>query len=145
MRKKFSTKWKASSQPRKQRKYRANAPNHVKRKFLSTTLSKELRQKHGMRNIEVKKGDEVKAMRGKFKGKQGKVTDIDVKNVRISIEGIQRTKKDGTKVNVWFHPSKVKIINLDTSDVKRLKQSKDKKSKNQTGEKEKISNVPKKK
>jgi len=127
MKKKFSTKWKASKQPRKQRKYRANAPIHIKRKFLAATLSKELREKYGKRNIEVRKGDEVKVMRGKFKGRQGKVTDVNVKDAKIGIEGVQRTKKDGTKVNVWFHASKVKIINLDTNDIKRLKNAPKKK------------------
>jgi len=34
MKKIFSTHWKASKQPRKQRKYRAKAPLHIKRKFL---------------------------------------------------------------------------------------------------------------
>jgi len=42
MKQKFSTTWKASKQPRKQRKYSANAPLHIKRKMLSANLSKTL-------------------------------------------------------------------------------------------------------
>jgi len=123
MKQKFSRKWKASSQRRKQRKYRVNAPLHVKRKFLSATLSKELRKKYG-RNIELRKGDEVKIMRGKFKGKQGKISDVDLKNSKVGIEGIQRVKKDGSKVNVFVHASNLKIINLDLEDRKRFKRKK---------------------
>jgi len=67
MKQKFSTTWKASKQPRKQRKYSANAPLHIKRKMLSANLSKPLREKHKIRNIEVRKGDKVIIMRGKFK------------------------------------------------------------------------------
>jgi large subunit ribosomal protein L24 len=121
MKQKFSTKWMASSQPRKQRKFLINAPLHIKRKFLSATLTKELRKKHSRRSIEVRKGDEVEVMRGKFDGKKGKITEINIKKLRVAVEGIQATKRDGTKVNVWFSPSKLKITTLNTDDKKRIK------------------------
>jgi large subunit ribosomal protein L24 len=91
---------------------------------MGSTLDKPLREKYGMRNIEVRKGDEVKIMRGKFKGKQGKVGDVDVKHCRLQVDGVQRTKSGGEKLITWFHPSKVKIIILDTSDNRRLKHGK---------------------
>jgi large subunit ribosomal protein L24 len=112
MKKHFSSHWIASSQTRKQRKYRANAPLHIKQKFMSGNLSKELRKKLGRRSLEVRKGDTVKLMRGKFSGRQGKINNVQLKRTRISIEGIQRQKKDGTKVNVWFNPSKIQIIEI---------------------------------
>ena len=123
MKQEFSTKWKASSQPRKQRKYIHNAPLHVARKFMASTLDKILRKKYGMRNIEVRKGDEVKIMVGKFKKKQGKVSLVQTMKSRVAVEGIQHSKKDGTKVNVWFHPSNLKILVLNEDDKKRLKKS----------------------
>ena len=79
MKKKFSTSWKASSQPQKQRKFRANAPLHLRKKFVSVNLSKELRKKAGKRNIPVRKEDKVKILRGKFKGKVGKVLEVKLK------------------------------------------------------------------
>ena len=97
MKKKFSTHWVSSSQTRKQRKYRANAPLHIRNKFVSANLSKELRKKLGTRNIAIRKGDTVKIMRGSFSTKTGKVNSVDLKRMRISIEGIQKKKKDGTK------------------------------------------------
>ena len=126
MKSNFSKRWNSSKQPRKQVKFRANAPNHIKKTFMGSTLDKPLRTKYGRRNIEVRKGDEVKIMRGKFKGKQGKVGDADIKNTRIQVDGIQRAGKGGgEKLITWFHPSKVKIIILNTDDKKRLKRSKD--------------------
>tara|TARA_Y100000310_G_scaffold325414_1_gene388850 strand:- start:639 stop:1145 length:507 start_codon:yes stop_codon:yes gene_type:complete len=122
----FSKTWKASKQPRKQRKYVYNAPLHLRYKFMAATLSKDLRKKHGIRNIEVRKGDEVKIMRGKFKKKTGKVGKVDLGGTRISIDGIERTKKDGAKIPVWFNPSKVMIISLDLDDRKRMKRLKKK-------------------
>jgi len=123
MKQKFSTKWNRSTQIRKQRKFAVNAPLHIKNKFLSSNLSKPLRQKYKTRNITLRKGDEVKIMRGKFKGKQGKVNLVDLKNTKITIEGLNKKKKDGTKINVYFHPSKVQIITLNDSDKKRFKRN----------------------
>lgn len=93
---------------------------------MSTSLDKPLREKYGTRNIEVRKGDDVKIMRGKFAKKQGKVGIVDVKNTRIQVDGVQRTKSGGEKLETWFHPSNVKIILLDTSDNRRFKSSKKK-------------------
>ena len=59
MKAKFSKKWKSSKQPRKQRKYRAEAPLHVKHKLVSANLSKELRKKYGRRSFPLRKGDTV--------------------------------------------------------------------------------------
>ncbi len=129
MKQKFSTLWKASKQPRKQRKYVANAPLHLKGKMLSSTLSKDLKKKHNKKSIRIRKGDEVKIMKGKFKGKQGKVDIIRLDKSKVSVEGIQISKKDGTKVNAWFHSSNLKVITLNLDDQKRMKR-KNKEEKN---------------
>jgi len=121
MKKRFSKSWKSSKQPRKQRKYLANAPIHIRKKMISTNMSKELRKKYGKRSIQLRKGDTIKIMRGKFRGKQGKVTDIKQKIFGISVEGIQRKKQDGSKVNVKLQPSNLQIIELNTEDSKRSK------------------------
>ena len=65
----FSKLWIKSSQIRKQRKYRHNSPLHIKHKFLSSNLSKELRKEYKVRNIPVRKGDSVLILRGDFKKK----------------------------------------------------------------------------
>ena len=123
MKSEFNKSWNSSKQPRKQRKFVANAPNHIKRTLLGATLDKKLREKYGMRSVEVRKGDEVKIMRGKFAKKQGKVGKVDVKHTRIQIDGLQRAKLGGEKVETWFHPSNVKIIVLDDSDNRRMKRA----------------------
>lgn len=119
MKKEFSTQWKGSKQPRKQRKFLANAPLNIKRKLLSSLLSKELRKKYGKRNLPIKKGDEIKIMKGEFKGKTGKIETVETKNSRVMIAGIFRTKRDGTKVSVKFHPSNLMIKELNIEDKKR--------------------------
>ncbi len=124
MKQRFSTKWKASKQPRKQRKYLAKAPLHLKRKMLGANLSKPLREEHKMRSIEVIKGDKVRIMRGKFKKKQGKVTEVKTKLLKVYVEGIQIKKTDGSKVNVALKASNLQIIELNLEDKKRMKRLK---------------------
>ncbi len=120
MKKKFSTSWKSSRQVRKQRKYMANAPLHLRHKFLSANLSKELRRKYNRRSFPLRKGDEVTVMRGEFSLKKGKIDSVELKKSRVTIEGLQRQKKDGTKVNVHFHPSKLQIQSLNLEDKERM-------------------------
>jgi len=119
MRQLFSTSWRSSVQRRKQHKYAAEAPLHIKHKFLSANLSKDLRKQYGKRNLPLRTGDEVLVMRGSFKKKKAKVTSVNSKQIKIYLEGIQRNKKDGTKVNVPFHPSVLQIISLNSSDKER--------------------------
>ena len=74
MKKEWSGNWASSAQPRKQRKYRLNAPLHVRKKFLSVNLVKGLRERYGKRSMVVRKGDKVVVARGGLKGKTGPVS-----------------------------------------------------------------------
>ncbi len=136
MKKEFSTSWKASKQPRKQRKYRAKAPLHLRKKFVSVALSKDLRKNSEHRNIPVKKNDKVKIMRGKFKGKTGKVLSVDLKYSKLVVEGIQVTKQDGSKANIKMQPSNLQIIEMaDRKPAKKSEKKEDKKKKASASEK----------
>lgn len=121
MKSKFSTHWRKSRQTRKQRKYQANAPVHIKHKMLLTAhLSKDLRKKYGKRSFSVRKGDNVKVMVGKFRGKSGKIVSVDTKNGKIAIENMQMKKKDGSKINVYFNASNLLIQELELGDKYRV-------------------------
>ncbi len=121
MRTLFSKTWNASRQARKQRKYRYNAPLHIKRKFLSAHLAKHLRIEYGRRSAVVRKDDVVKVMRGKFAGKEGKVSGVDMKNSRIFIEGAAVKKAGGKEAQVSIDASNVMIVELNLKDTKRVK------------------------
>jgi large subunit ribosomal protein L24 len=118
--KEFSRHWKASSKPRKQRKYRFSAPLHLAGKFLNAHCSKEIAKKYGKRSIRVRRDDKVKIMRGKFKKKEGKVIEVDVKKGIVFIERIETTRKDGSMVRVPIKPNHLMIIELSTTDVRRM-------------------------
>jgi large subunit ribosomal protein L24 len=120
----FSIKWLQSIQPRKQRKFRANAPLHIKGEFLNAPLAKELKEKHKVRSTRVRKGDKVKVARGQFKGKIGEVENVDIDKERIFINGVELVKKEGGKVPYPVHPSNVIITSL-VSDKRRFKRTGD--------------------
>ncbi|ASJ11834.1 MULTISPECIES: 50S ribosomal protein L24 [Thermococcus] len=108
-------------QPKKQRKFLYNAPLHLRSKIMAATLSPELRNKYGVRSLPIREGDKVRVMRGDFKGKEGKVLEVDLKRYRIHIEGVTQKKVDGTEVFYPIHPSNVMIIDLNLEDEKREK------------------------
>lgn len=80
---------------------------------MSAPLSKELRQKYGVRSMPVRKDDEVQVVRGHNKGQQvGKIVQCYRKKYAIWIERIQREKANGASVYVGIHPSNVVIVKL---------------------------------
>ncbi|KAK6298063.1 hypothetical protein J4Q44_G00311180 [Coregonus suidteri] len=102
-----------TSSRRKNRKRHFNAPSHIRRKIMSSPLSKELRQKYNARSMPIRKDDEVQVVRGHYKGQQiGKVVQVYRKKYVIYIERVQREKANGTTVHVGIHPSKVVITRL---------------------------------
>lgn len=121
MSEKFSKIWNRSIQPRKQRKFRYNAPLHIRQKFVSAHLLKELRKKYGIRSLNLKKGDKVRVMRGKFRKKIGKIERVDLKKSKVYITGIETVKREGTKSLLPFEPSNLLIIELNLDDKNRKK------------------------
>lgn len=106
-------------QARKQRKARYSADLHQMQKFMHVHLSKELRDKYGKRNVQLRKGDKVKVLRGQFKSKEVTVEKIDLKRQIVNLTGLEFNKKDGTKSSHSFKPSNLMIISLELSDKKR--------------------------
>jgi len=117
---KFSFKWKSSTRASKQRKYRTLAPSHVKHEMVSAHLSKELRKRYSRRNFPVRKGDTVEVEKGSFKGKKGKILEVDTRRKMAYVDGMMITKKDGSKVNVPITISNFTLTELNLEDKKRL-------------------------
>ena len=92
---KFSTTWKSTHKPSKQRNYRARAPLHLRGRFLNAHLSDELKKKYSKRTARAIKGDRVKIMTGQFRGKTGKIESVDTKKSKVYITGVEFQKKEG--------------------------------------------------
>ncbi|MBM3303939.1 MAG: 50S ribosomal protein L24 [Candidatus Aenigmarchaeota archaeon] len=122
MKSEWSSRWKASSQPRKQRKYRFNAPLHVRHRLMSVRLSKELKGQLGKRSLPVRKGDEVRVMSGSGRKTTGAVSRVDLSSLKVYAEGITVKKVDGSEVQRALEPSNLMITKLNMDDKMRRKQ-----------------------
>ncbi|MEM2932729.1 MAG: 50S ribosomal protein L24 [Candidatus Pacearchaeota archaeon] len=119
--KKFSKYWRRSKKPRKQRKYQHKAPLHLRHKLVSANLSKELRKKYKRRSFPLRKGDLVKIMKGKFKNTQAKVEKVDLKKLKVYLEGVNVIKQSGIKAPLPISSSNLQIIELNLDDKERIK------------------------
>jgi large subunit ribosomal protein L26e len=107
---KFSSR--VSSSRRKSRKAHFSAPSSVRRILMSAALSSDLKNKHNVRSVPVRKDDEVQVVRGTYKGREGKVVQVYRRKWVIHVERITREKVNGSTVNVGIDPSKVVITKL---------------------------------
>ena len=101
---------------------------------MSCRLSKELKEKHGVRSLPIRKNDEIKILKGKGKNKSGKVVQVYRKKWCVHVDKIQRDKQNGQSVFLPIKPSYCVIEKLHLNkDRKSLieRRTKDKsKSKN---------------
>ncbi|CAO1627508.1 unnamed protein product [Sympodiomycopsis kandeliae] len=101
-----------SSSRRTSRKIHFSAPSHLRRKIMSSSLAKPLREEHGIRSIPIHKDDEVLIVRGSNKGREGRVTQVYRKKWVVHVERVVREKTNGTSVPIPVHPSNVVITKL---------------------------------
>merc|ERR1712137_1286966 len=101
-----------SSSRRKSRKAHFTAPSHIRRKLMSSPLSAELRAKYNVNSVPIRKDDEVQVVRGTYKNREGKVSQVYRRKWVIHIERITRERVNGATVPVGIDPSKVIITKL---------------------------------
>lgn len=108
-----------SSQPRKIRRTLYNLPHHRRHKVMVAPLTKEAREKYGIRRAPIRRGDTVIIRKGRFKGIIGKVVEVLPKRFRICVEGAMMKRAGGTAVYYPIYVWNVAIVDLDMSDPKR--------------------------
>jgi len=99
--------------------YRAS--NQTINKQISAPLSKDLRKKYSRRSARIVTDDNIKIIRGEYKGLTGKVAKISTESNSIAIEGNKKEKLKGEKVDVYIHSTNMVITSLNTDDKWRLK------------------------
>ena len=105
--------------PSKARKMRYEAPHHVRRRLLSAPLSPSLQTQHGTRTMSVIKDDTVTITKGDRKLTEGKVMRVDTKRGRVYIEGVTKTRLDGSTVQIPIRTENVMITKLKMDDNMR--------------------------
>lgn len=110
-----------SGKPRKQRFFRFNAPMHVRQHFLHSHVDKTLRSKLNIRqkSVQISKGDTVKVMAGGKKGSTGKVTRVDLRTGKITIDSLVKKNSRGKEFNIPISASNVYITDLNLTDKYR--------------------------
>jgi len=132
---KWSRSWNGSKQPRKQRKYAFNAPLHRKHKMMSVHLEASLRKKIGRRSLPIRKGDEVKIVRGKKKGLKGKISRVDIGKGVVFVENQIKESVRGNKIPIPFQPSNLLLVSAVMDDKCRNKRGKKKEKKDESPKK----------
>jgi len=94
-----------SSSRRKARSAYYNAPSGTKYRMMAATLSKELREKYGIKSLPVRRDDLITIVRGTFKDTSGKVTNVYRKRWCLYVEKATKTRKNGATVRVPINPS----------------------------------------
>lgn len=107
---------KGARKPSTVRRNMYNAPNHKKRKYLSAPLSPSLRAEYGTRSMPVIVNDTVNITKGDRKLAEGKVLRVDTKDRKIYIEGVTRTRQDGSTVQIPIRTENVMITRLHLDD-----------------------------
>merc|ERR1719389_291310 len=108
-----------SSKAGKQRKRFFNAPAHIKHKIMTCKLSSELKTKHSIARLPVKKGDFVQVVRGKNVKKNGVVLSVDKRTFTLKIAKVEVEKISGQTSTIPIHYSNCVISKLKTNDPKR--------------------------
>ena len=102
--------------PSTARRRRYNAPNHIKRKFLSAPLSPNIRAEDGTRSMPVIVDDTVSITKGDRKLSEGKVLKVNTAESKVYIEGVTRTRQDGSMVQIPIMAANVIITRLNLDD-----------------------------
>lgn len=88
---------------------------------MSAALSVELRKKHGVKSLPIRKDDEVQVMNGNWKGTKGKVTQVYRLRNCIYVEKVSKNKLNGSAIRIPIHPSNVRITTIkSTKDRENL-------------------------
>ena len=84
-----------SSSRRKTRKAHFTAPSSERRKIMSSPLAAELKKQYGANAVPIRVNDEVRVVRGKYKNREGKVSQVYRKKWVIHITNVTREKVNG--------------------------------------------------
>ncbi|WP_135304326.1 50S ribosomal protein L24 [Haloarcula amylovorans] len=108
-----------SKQPDKQRTSQRRAPLHERHKQVRATLSADLREEYGQRNVRVNAGDTVEVLRGDFAGEEAEVVNVDLTDAVIHVEDVVLEKTDGEEVPRPLDTSNVRVTELTLEDDQR--------------------------
>jgi len=111
-----------NTKPRTVHRHQHEALVQARRKYLSASLSPNLQSQYpGVKTMIVIEDDSIQIVKGDRKMTEGKVLHVNTKTGKISIEGVNRTRLDGTTVQIPIRVENLMITKLNLKDNWRKK------------------------
>jgi large subunit ribosomal protein L24 len=105
-----------STQPRKQRRAGFRASTVDRHRRMSVALSRELRARYGRRNLPLRKGDTVRVVSGSHKGREERISDVDLRGLRVTLDNVTTKKGDQKLKPLPLRPSHLILTRLNLAD-----------------------------
>lgn len=106
----------SSIQPRKQRRAGFQASVFARHRRMSVSLSRELRGRYRRRALPVRKGDTVRVISGSYKGREERVSDVDLRELRVTLDNVTIKKVDQKLKPLPIRPTHLILTRLNLAD-----------------------------
>jgi large subunit ribosomal protein L24 len=110
-----------STQPRKQRRASFNASSFARHRQVSVSLSRDLRSRYKRRALPLRKGDTVRIISGSFKGREERVSKVDMRTLRVTLDNVTIKKVDQKLKPLPIVPNHLILTRLNLADPWRRK------------------------
>lgn len=105
-----------SSQPRKQRRVHFHASPFGRRRQMAVALSRDLRGRYRRRALPLRKGDTVRIISGSFKGREERVSKVDLRTLRVTLDNVTIKKVDQKLKPLPIRSSHLILTRLNLAD-----------------------------
>ncbi|HLY76872.1 MAG TPA: 50S ribosomal protein L24 [Thermoplasmata archaeon] len=105
-----------STQPRKQRRAAFNASPFERHRAMSVALSRELRGRYKRRALPLRKGDTVRIISGSFQGREERVSKVDMRSLRVTLDNVTTKKVDQKLKPLPIRSSHLILTRLNLAD-----------------------------
>ena len=110
-----------STQPRKQRRANFQASSFDRHRQLSVSLSRDLRSRYHRRALPLRKGDTVRVISGSFKGREERVTKVDMESQFVTLDNVTIKKVDQKLKPLPIRSTHLILTRLNLADPWRRK------------------------
>jgi len=105
-----------STQPRKQRRAVFQASVFDRHRRMSVSLSRDLRARYGRRALPLRKGDTVRVISGSYKGREERVSKVDLRSLRVTLDNVTIKKVDQKLKPLPIRSSHLILTRLNLAD-----------------------------
>jgi large subunit ribosomal protein L24 len=110
-----------SVQARKQRRAAFAASSFARHRQMTVCLSRELRTRYKRRALPVRKGDTVRIISGSFEGREERVSKVDMRSLRVTLDNVTTKKVDQKLKPLPIRSSHLILTRLNLADPWRRK------------------------